>query len=134
MDYGALTSEQLRELGIDAHRRERRAWRPGSRRWWRHVWHAAEYEVARRDLAARPEGAPPNKEQRSFLELLDARGVQTDNELADVVDFEDPVVGAAISDADARGWIKVSLAIGGIGSPPPTWYELTPLGRAVVVR
>jgi hypothetical protein len=87
-----------------------------------------ETELAYRELAARPAGSAPTTEQRQFLSLL-SNGTRHSGDLVPVVDFGDPDVAAAVRDAIGRGWIKDMIAIGGVLVRPPTWFEITPLGR-----
>ena len=67
------------------------------------------------------------------MELL-GDGERTDEELSQLVDFQEPTMGVAILDAVKTGWIQMSIPIGGARIRPPTTFELTDDGRAALER
>ena len=126
----AMADSDLERLAIEARRRASAFWsRPRQRWWWKQVRYGAEFEVALRTLAARPWGSPPTVQQAGFLELL-RDGARNSHELAQVIDYDDPELYAAIRDAQVRGWVRGWLGgIGGVVAHPPAWYELTATGH-----
>lgn len=128
LDYRQATGSKLRATLVDVGRHEIRAWSPSRRDHLRDVRFGAESELAYRVLAARPQDSAPTPEQRRFLSLL-VDGEQTGDDLARSVDFRDPDFAAAARDAQARGWLQMTLGgLGGLFARPPTWFELTALG------
>jgi hypothetical protein len=133
LDDRQATEAELREALVEVGRREARSWRRSRRDYLKDARFGAESELAYRVLAARTEENAPTTEQRRFLSLL-REGKRQSDDLGRIVDFRDPNFVAGLRDAEARGWLQVSLGgIGGLVARPPSWFEITPLGSRILL-
>jgi hypothetical protein len=133
LDYRVATEAELRETLVEVGRREARSLRRSRRDSLQDVRFGVESELAYRVLAAREEESAPTAEQQRFLSLL-LEGKRPSDDLGRIVDFRDPDFVAAVRDAEARGWLQVSLGgIGGLVARPASWFEITPLGSRILL-